>query len=326
VPFTAAIPPVESLRALTPPVRMPVGWRLGSFSSLQQGADSEGSASDHDGRSAIALLPAGRSVTPPPDTADDILRFPRGPAAGDCVHALFESIDFTDSREWPGSIEQVLQTHPLTLPGQPAADAASRLARMLRSMLDDVLATPLPGGIVLRRIARRQRLVELGFTLPSAGITQQALNNWLQAHGYRMPGLAFPPLAGYLRGFIDLVFCHADRFHVLDWKSNHLGYTPADYGHTPMAAAMSEHGYHLQYLLYCVAVHRYLRRRLVDYDYDRHFGGVYYLFVRGVRPEWQYPAAEGQPGACGVHFHRPLKSSIVSLDALLGGDPDGDTR
>ncbi len=89
---------------------------------------------------------------------------------------------------------------------------------------------------------------------------------------------------------------------------------------------MSEHGYHLQYLLYCVAVHRYLRRRLVDYDYDRHFGGVYYLFVRGVRPEWQYPAAEGQPGACGVHFHRPLKSSIVSLDALLGGDPDGDTR
>jgi len=327
VPFAAATPPVESLRALTPPVRIPVGWRLGSFSSLHQGADSEGSASDHDGRSSSTPLALRHGVAPPPDiAADDILRFPRGPAAGDCVHALFESIDFSDSSEWPGAIEQVLLAHPLTLPGLPVADAAGRLARMLHSMLDDVLATSLPGGIVLRSVARRQCLVELGFTLPSAGITPQALNNWLQAHGYRMPELAFPTLAGYLRGFIDLVFCHAGRFHVLDWKSNHLGYTPADYDHAPMAVAMSEHGYHLQYLLYCVAVHRYLRHRLVDYDYDRHFGGVHYLFVRGVRPEWQSPAADGQPSACGVYFHRPLKSSIISLDALLGGGPEGSTR
>ncbi|HPU81753.1 3'-5' exonuclease, partial [Accumulibacter sp.] len=210
VPFAAATPPVESLRALTPPVRIPVGWRLGSFSSLHQGADSEGSASDHDGRSSSTPLALRHGVAPPPDiAADDILRFPRGPAAGDCVHALFESIDFSDSSEWPGAIEQVLLAHPLTLPGLPAADAAGRLARMLHSMLDDVLATSLPGGIVLRSVARRQCLVELGFTLPSAGITPQALNNWLQAHGYRMPELAFPTLAGYLRGFIDLVFCHA---------------------------------------------------------------------------------------------------------------------
>jgi exodeoxyribonuclease V beta subunit len=327
VSLAAATPLAESLRALTPPAQIPAGWRLGSFSSLQHGANSDASASDHDGRSTTASLSLRRSVAPPPDiAADDILRFPRGPAAGDCVHALFESIDFTDSAQWPNAIEQVLLTHPQSLPGPPAADAANSLARMLRRLLDDVLATPLPGGIVLRRVARRQRLVELGFTLPSAGMTSQALNNWLLAHDYRMPGLGFPPLAGYLKGFIDLVFCHADRFHVLDWKSNHLGYTPADYGHAPMAAAMSEHGYHLQYLLYCVAVHRYLRRRLVDYDYDRHFGGVHYLFVRGVRPEWQNPAAEGQPSACGVYFHRPLKSSIVSLDALLGGGPEGSPR
>jgi hypothetical protein len=99
--------------------------------------------------------------------------------------------------------------------------------------------------------------------------------DWLAAHGYPLPRLGFPPLDGYLKGFIDLVFCHANRFHVLDWKSNHLGFAAADYGQQQVAAAMAEHGYHLQYLIYCVALHRYLRCRIADYDYDRHFGGVH---------------------------------------------------
>jgi hypothetical protein len=125
-------------------------------------------------------------------------------------------------------------------------------------------------------------------------VTAQRLNGWLQAQGYPVPRLAFAPLSGYLKGFIDLVFCHDDRFYVLDWKSNHLGIPAADYGEQPMATAMAEHGYHLQYLLYCVALHRYLRSRIADYAYDRHFGGVLYLFVRGVRPGWQWVTASGE--------------------------------
>ncbi|MBP9804380.1 MAG: exodeoxyribonuclease V subunit beta [Candidatus Accumulibacter sp.] len=301
----------ESLQALTPPGRIPPGWRIGSFSSLQHGADA--SASDHDGRVAPSLPAVGRGQAErAPDLApDDILYFPRGAAAGDCVHALFESIDFTESSEWPGAIEQVLVAYPQSLPGLSASDAGKRLARMLRRLLDDVLATTLPDGIVLAAVPRRHRLVELGFHLPSAAITAPAINRWLQTHGYPLPGLDFPPLSGYLKGFIDLVFCHADRFYVLDWKSNHLGYTPADYGQERMAAAMSEHGYHLQYLLYCVALHRYLRQRIADYDYERDCGGVLYLFVRGVRPAWQ--------AACGVYQHRPSANTIASLDALLTG-------
>lgn len=33
------------------------------------------------------------------------------------------------------------------------------------------------------------------------------------------------------------------------------------------------------------ALHRYLRHRIADYDYERHFGGVIYLFLRGVDKE-----------------------------------------
>jgi exodeoxyribonuclease V beta subunit len=307
-----------SLAALAPPASIAGGWQIGSFSSLQHGAESEAAASDHDGRT-LTGPPAIGGATPAEIAPDDILHFPRGPAAGDCVHALLERIDFSDPKRWPEIIDEVLASHPLSLRGLPDAESSRHLAHMLRRLLDDVLATSLPGDIVLSSVARRQRLVELGFNLPAAELTASALNGWLTAHGYTQPRLGFAPLDGYLKGFIDLVFCHANRFHVLDWKSNHLGFTAADYGQQRLAVAMAAHGYHLQYLIYSVALHRYLRRRITDYDYDSHFGGVHYLFVRGVRPGWHEVTPDGERFACGVYHHRPQKETIDSLDALLSG-------
>jgi len=77
---------------------------------------------------------------------------------------------------------------------------------------------------------------------------------------------------------------------------------------------MRQHGYHLQHLLYTVALHRYLRHTLPDYDYTRHIGGTLYLFVRGVRPGWQ---VEGVPA--GVFRHHAPEAVIESLDDLLAG-------
>jgi len=76
---------------------------------------------------------------------------------------------------------------------------------------------------------------------------------------------------------------------------------------------MHEHGYSLQAALYALAVHRYLAQRLRSYDYERHFGGVFYLFVRGVRPAWR--AADGAP--LGTWFHRLEAETLASLDDLL---------
>jgi len=80
---------------------------------------------------------------------------------------------------------------------------------------------------------------------------------------------------------------------------------------------MQQHAYYLQALLYCVALNRYLARRIADYDYERHFGGVLYLFVRGVRPRW----LDDQGAPRGVWFRRPDAATLASLDALLAA-PD----
>src|SRR5690606_30883825 len=104
---------------------------------------------------------------------------------------------------------------------------------------------------------------------------------------------------------------------ILDWQSNHLGDHPEDYAPARLEAAMQAHGYHLQHLLYTVALHRHLGRSLPGYDYETHFGGVLYLFVRGVRPGWQL---DGQPA--GVFHHRCPAATLNALDALLSARED----
>jgi exodeoxyribonuclease V beta subunit len=126
-----------------------------------------------------------------------------------------------------------------------------------------------------------------------------------------LPGNVRPVLRedrvnGMLKGFIDLIFCFQGRYFVLDYKSNHLGDSEGAYGKEIMANAMLEHRYDLQYVLYILALHRLLKSRLKDYDYDRDVGGAVYLFLRGVNGSGR-----------GVYVDKPSKELINTLDHLF---------
>jgi exodeoxyribonuclease V beta subunit len=313
VPLPAQRADPQSIAILTPPLRIPPGWRLGSYSQLIFGASGERTAVDHD----VRALPGDAAALGVPDevAAEDIARFPRGMMAGHAIHAIFETIDFVRPDGWNSSIAKALRDHPQTpRPGNTAA----QLPGMLANMLKDVLHTPLPGGFKLAEVPRAQRLVELKFNLPAAHVTHPTLRKLLEQHGYPMPALNFPELRGYLNGAIDLVFEAAGQFWILDWKSNFLGASAAHYQAAALEAAMQQHYYHLQYLLYTVALHRLLQRRLPAYAYGKHFGGALYLFVRGVRPGWI--GRDGQ--AAGVYAARPPERLIEELSALM--DPARD--
>ena len=87
-----------------------------------------------------------------------------------------------------------------------------------------------------------------------------------------------------MNGFVDLFFEHNEKYYILDWKSNFLGDQIADYSKEGLMQGMNESNYHLQYLLYTVAIDKYLSNRLgEDYNFEEHFGGVCYVFLRGVR-------------------------------------------
>ena len=115
-----------------------------------------------------------------------------------------------------------------------------------------------------------------------------------------------------MKGFIDLVFRFRDRFYIVDWKSNFVGNRIEDYHQAALQKAMEVSFYHLQYHLYTVAVHQYLQTRIPGYRYDSHFGGVYYIFLRGVN------AAKGKD--YGIYRHRPSAVAIEALCSNLIGN------
>ena len=128
--------------------------------------------------------------------------------------------------------------------------------------------------------------------------------------------MSWRELDGYLRGFIDAVFFDGERYFLVDYKSNHLGSQQADYRIGKLLTAMIEHDYVLQYLIYSIALDRHLSRSLAGYDYDVHFGGVYYLFLRGM-------AEEHEPG-CGIFHDRPDIGTLRAVSALCGAGRMGD--
>lgn len=243
--------------------------------------------------------------------ADDILAFPRGAAAGECLHRLFELADFANPDTWPAAIARALQERPV------AADAAT--ARLMPAMMGrvvaDVVGTELAPGLTLAEVDPERRFVEWPFLFAAPALALPALRRLLTAHGY--PDVALEPgmLAGFVKGFVDMIVEHRGRYWIIDWKSNHLGMNAADYAAGPLEAAMTAHAYHLQGLLYTLALHRYLKVRKRGYDYDAHVGGYLYVFLRGVRPGWH---DGGMPA--GVHRRTPSRALIEALDRLMAGE------
>ena len=152
-------------------------------------------------------------------------------------------------------------------------------------------------------------MAEMEFWLAAHTVDTLALDQLVSSltlDGDERPALEPAQLNGMLKGFIDLVFEHDGRYYVADYKSNWLG--PDDSAYTParMRAQILHSRYELQYVLYLFALHRLLKVRLPDYDYDRDVGGAVYLFLRGGR-------APGQ----GLHVERPPRELIEALDALF---------
>jgi exodeoxyribonuclease V beta subunit len=279
VAWTPAAESTASLapRTFTGPIRR--DWRVASFSWLAAGRRDE--SPDYDGDSAAA--PAPPTLAEP----GSIHAFPRGTEAGTCLHKVFERIDFASVTDavLDGIARTALGEHGLSL------DFAPTVTQLVRR----TLAVPLSAGeprLQLGNVRTNERLNELEFCFPLRRFSATDLRATLARHGATLPDgfpqalerLEFSPVEGVLRGFMDLVFRQQGRWWLVDWKSNWLGPRTEDYTPAAVAAEMAAHHYPLQYLLYTLALDRWLTLRIPGYDYARDFGGVRYLFLRGLDP------------------------------------------
>ena len=291
----------DELKAAIFPGTVRPAWQIASFSFLTR-------------ESHAGHLPRQKNIPEPSlsapalqDKEFTIFTFPRGARPGIFMHELLEHLDFQDpfAEQLTSTIATALEKYDFNPAFGPA----------IRQMLQNVVNQPL-AGFSLSAVKRAERLNEMEFYFPLKKISPadlEALADIISSDNisamFRQQNkrLTFSPLHGYMHGFIDLVFAHRNRYYLIDWKSNYLGDTVDDYNKKALNQAMSDHFYFLQYHIYTLALHLYLQNRLPDYNYVDHFGGVYYLFLRGISAE----------GKNGVYFHKPAVKVIERMSSFV---------
>lgn len=259
-------------------------WRIASFTSF---AAHEAAASELPDRDEITT---GNKASGPIDAEApaeiSIFTFPRGAQAGIFFHEIFEALDFAGSS--PEAVSSLVDK------GLVKYGYGKEWLPPVCNTINSVITTPLAaseGSFKLAGIKQGNWISELEFYFPLKFITSDLMSACLRKWGalYKAADIAkvcaslkFKPVRGMVRGFMDMVFEQGGQYYLVDWKSNHLGYRVEDYGQEALKTAMERNLYPLQYLLYTVALNRYLSLRVRDYDYATHFGGVIYIFLRGV--------------------------------------------
>jgi exodeoxyribonuclease V beta subunit len=270
-------------------------WRISSFSSLISGRVEEPEMPDYDAVESGAEIPEEPALP-----ADGIHAFPGGMRAGTCLHLILEELEFAD-------VSRALISERLS------DFRFENLTEVVCETLRKVMHVPLGAdGFTLSQISHASRLSELEFTFPIMKLTTLRLKKVFKVDELPLAidRLQFAPANGFMKGFIDLVFERARRFYLLDWKSNWLGPGAASYAPENISAEMARNFYNLQLGIYAVALHRYLKQRLPGYDYEKNFGGAFYIFLRGIDPE--------KPDN-GIFHTRPAYEFIEQLDQIFHG-------
>lgn len=225
----------------------------------------------------------------------------RGANTGNLLHYIFERIDFGDPVYWERIITEGLKRFMLNPP-----DGYLALLSELLHHVTEATINLAGSSFSLSELSREKILNELEFDFIVAPFNPGDINRLFTAEvpiGLRNTH----ELEGIMNGKIDLFFEHGGKYFILDWKSNFLGDSIEDYSKENIMSAMTASNYHLQYVIYTIAVKKYLRLRLPDFNYATHFGGVIYLFVRGIR--------KGQ--SSGIFTSKPDERLINEWEEIL---------
>lgn len=246
--------------------------------------------------------------------------FPRGTLAGNFLHEIFEHIDFQCSDEWVSEIrrrfkndysslwQDLLIKYQESFPEEQEAEYS--LYHAVAEWLQEILSTPLYQGFRLNQLQPEHYLSECPFYLALSDrvLAMKRIHQLFAEYGMEMPELLEARSARYLNGSIDLVYFDGQRYHIADYKSNYLGENLADYSVESIAQSMSLASYWLQAGLYLVALHRYLKVKMQNYDIEQHLGGATYLYLRGMNGEAEQ----------GYYYWQPSTEFVLRLDAILG--------
>ncbi|MCR3754608.1 MAG: exodeoxyribonuclease V subunit RecB [Candidatus Westeberhardia cardiocondylae] len=236
------------------------------------------------------------------ETSLNSYNFPKGKFSGVFLHYILESMDFTKKLDEVWLYDQ-LRRYGIDVIWLP----------VLIKWLENIIYYSLNGSsLSLSSITLDMRKSEFSFCLSVNKIVKaEDLENICKnydALSRRAMNFNFSYIYGTIKGSIDLVFFWNGRYYLLDYKSTWLGNDYTCYSCINIENVMIDFRYDLQYQIYTLALHRFLKNRLMHYDYQCDFGGVYYLFLRGM--DLSHPG-------CGVYYCLPSVHLINKLDVLF---------
>ncbi len=239
-----------------------------------------------------------------------VVGLPAGPNFGNAVHEILESIPFDEISNTAGNedfIREKCRKYGIAVELKP-----------LQQLLSNVVNSPMAdfsgnGFFTLASLSESSCLQEMEFYFRMTLVETEMINHVL-ADEPTVCHLSHKVMQGYLTGLIDLVCKHEERYYIIDYKTNYLGDLMVNYEQENLSRAMRSHNYGLQYWIYTLVLHRYLKTMIPDYSYEHHFGGIFYLFIRGMKP-----GAAGN----GIFSTVPELGRLEELDRVLGGGDGG---
>jgi len=284
----------DKLQSLMPSERsLHTDWQMSSYSALTALSEYEDEilSDQKESRSTVSIPVVG---------------LPAGPNFGNIVHEILESIPFAEL-PLPGDHESLFQEkyrkYGLEVESEPL------LLLLKNSVTSPLMISPEKGAFSLTSLSEKACLKEMGFYFHMDRLKTEMINTLLSSDPC-VCNLSPRLMQGYLTGLIDLVCRYDGRYYIIDYKTNYLGDNMADYEPDKLIFAMRSHNYGLQYWIYTLVLHRYLTNMLPDYSYKDHFGGVFYLFVRGMTPDMI---------GNGVFSTVPDFDLLQELDKVIGG-------
>lgn len=245
------------------------------------------------------------------DTKINIFNFPAGVKTGNCFHSIFEEIDFTTSEEKiKNIIKEKLVYFQLNADDEKSnTETLDLVYKMVENVLKVDLSPKIP-GLRLEKISKQDRLTEVEFNIPiHHNQSKITFPDILKNSKYNIK-INDDIFQGFMTGFIDLVIRYKGKFYIIDWKSNRLSGNKNDFEEKNIIREMHKHNYNLQYLIYTTALNIYLKSQIPNYDYKKHFGGIFYVFLRGV---------EHNKAGKSIYFDKPEEQIIHNITQYWEG-------
>ncbi len=295
----------EHLRCRHPsPRSLKTDWQMSSYSAMASSTD-------------LINVSVMKSETHETDTdpAIPITNLPAGAHFGNLLHDCLEEVSFA-SLASGGKYNDILKE-------KCRRYGISAEFDKLEQMLANIVTTPLlkkkelekegKGNFRLVDLPEESCLKEMPFYYTLESMTTKEMNEILVSEP-AFTRVSEREMQGYLTGFVDLIVEYKGKFYIIDYKSNNLGNSASNYSPENLVRAMAEHNYGLQFWIYTLVLHRHLENVVPGYNYESNFGGVMYLFVRGMTPSL---------GGSGVYFTRPDHALLMKLADCLGESGEG---